>query len=261
MGRGRPPNGAEWLTIQLCRAFEAHVLSEPEQAWAAPPLPAAFGSAAELYSCMKALVLDEAFADADAPTAHWNAARPELDALTALSAPELHGPTAEIARCAVDATLYALDASSFSNFARDTDGHMTGLRACSLQQRFAVSDWAAAAPIMEAIIEAAKRERGVIHLGWARSDDRLFLRAAHQNEAAILRHIDGVAPLVAQLAAGPAALEATELHATTAQLNGCRSAVEDAYAGARCFARCGGFSRYEAWEGDFEGWKSNVRFS
>ena len=62
MGRGRPPNGAEWLTIQLCRAFEAHVLSEPEQAWAAPPLPAAFGSAAELYSCMKALVLDEAFA-------------------------------------------------------------------------------------------------------------------------------------------------------------------------------------------------------
>ena len=62
MGRGRPPNGAEWLTIQLCRAFEAHVLSEPEQAWAAPPLPAAFGSAAELYSSMKALVLDEAFA-------------------------------------------------------------------------------------------------------------------------------------------------------------------------------------------------------
>ena len=110
-----------------------------------------------------------------------------------LSAPELHGPTAEIARCAVDATLYALDASSFSNFARDTDGHMTGLRACSLQRRFAVSDWAAAAPIMEAIVEAAKRERGVIHFGWARSDDRLFLRAAHQNEAAILRHIDGVA--------------------------------------------------------------------
>ena len=62
MGRGRPPNGAEWLTIQLCRAFEAHVLSEPEQAWAAPPLPAAFGSAAELYSSMNALVLDEAFA-------------------------------------------------------------------------------------------------------------------------------------------------------------------------------------------------------
>ena len=207
------------------------------------------------------LVLEEAFADADAPTAHWNAARPELDALTALSAPELHGPTAEIARCAVDATLYALDANAFSNFARDTDGHMTGLRACSLQQRFAVSEWAAAAPIMAAIVEAAKRERGVIHFGWARSNDRLFLRAAHQNEAAILRHIDGVAPLVAQLTAGPAALESTELHATTAQLNGCRSAVEDAYAGARCFARCGGFSRYEAWEGDFEGWKSNVRFS
>ena len=38
---------------------------------------------------------------------------PLLDALTALSAPELHGPTAEIARCAVDATLYALDASAF----------------------------------------------------------------------------------------------------------------------------------------------------
>ena len=56
------------------------------------------------------LVLEEAFADADAPTAHWNAARLELDALAALSAPELHGPTAEIARCAVDATLYVLDA-------------------------------------------------------------------------------------------------------------------------------------------------------
>ena len=79
--------------------------------------------------------------------------------------------------------------------------------------------------------------------------------------AAAVISAGGVAPLVAQLAAGPAALEATELHATTAQLNGCRSAVEDAYAGARCFARCGGFSRYEAWEGDFEGWKSNVRFS
>ena len=33
---------------------------------------------------------------------------------------------------------------------------MTALRACSLQQRFAVSDWAAAAPTMEAIVEAAK---------------------------------------------------------------------------------------------------------
>ena len=62
MGRGRPPNGIEWLTIQLCKAFEAHVLSEPEQAWAAAPLPPAFGSPAELYSTMKALVLDEAFA-------------------------------------------------------------------------------------------------------------------------------------------------------------------------------------------------------
>ena len=62
MGRGRPPNGIEWLTIQLCKAFEANVLSEPEQAWAAAPLPPAFGSPAELYSTMKSLVLDEAFA-------------------------------------------------------------------------------------------------------------------------------------------------------------------------------------------------------
>ena len=38
----------------------------------------------------------------------------------------------------------------------------------------------------------------------------------------------GVAPLVAQLAAGPAALESTALHAPPAQLDSCRSAVEDA---------------------------------
>ena len=51
-------------------------------------------------------VLDEAFADADAPTAHWNAARAGSTRWTARAGAELHGLTAEIARCAVDA-IYA----------------------------------------------------------------------------------------------------------------------------------------------------------
>ena len=61
-GRGRLPNGIEYLTIQLCKAFEAHLLSTVEEPWAAPPLPAAFATPAELYSTMKQLVVDEACA-------------------------------------------------------------------------------------------------------------------------------------------------------------------------------------------------------
>ena len=62
-GARRPSNGAEWLTLRLCEAYELGVLTtQPEAPWASSPLPPTFASSKDLFGCMLQMIRDEAFA-------------------------------------------------------------------------------------------------------------------------------------------------------------------------------------------------------
>ena len=63
MGRGRPPNGAEWLTDRLCVAHAANQLQEPaQQLSSTTPPPVAFKNLSDMYEHSRSMALAEAMA-------------------------------------------------------------------------------------------------------------------------------------------------------------------------------------------------------
>ena len=97
----------------------------------------------------------------------------------------------------------------------------------SFQPTFIVTDWAAIPRLMEAYVDHARSENGCSCCGWSRCEDRLFVSEAHRDADALVDHLNGVAPIVAQLLAGAAALERAELHGPASSFDACRNIVDE----------------------------------
>ncbi|EOD39493.1 hypothetical protein EMIHUDRAFT_97705 [Emiliania huxleyi CCMP1516] len=207
----------------------------------------------------------EAFGDASFAAEHLVAARETLAKLQAVATLEevrVYTPAADAALMeaareafSADVQLLELDGGATA-LVRPWGGMSRGSEFCSLTVDFAVSDWAAAAPLMQRCVELAVVEgKGCIYFGFSRNAGcQLVCRSAYATADALEAHLRGASPLAAAVGTLSedgeiATLDAARLDAPAATLEAMRADTLE-YHGCKVqpFSidpREGGFQRFE----------------
>jgi quinol monooxygenase YgiN len=105
---------------------------------------------------------------------------------------------------------------------------------CSIHPYFTILDEEQAKPIMEDFVKRTKMEKGCIYYGWDLVGDQLYCREAYVNAAAVLKHLENVAPCIDAILAGPAKLDRIEFHGPASELAKLQETADKL--GAKCFA-------------------------
>jgi len=209
------------------------------------------------------LAVREAYPDGAAVLAHLsNVAklREELRAGPAtLTDLQLHGPAAALRECR-GAVVDILSSASFweiesglSRIEKEAGGMPLPLVLTSLQSTFRVADADAARSVCDEAVKRSQTEEGCLYHGWTRCGDLLVCREAFGSASGLARHAENIRECMDALTAGPASLEASELHASVGQLKVFDEFVADTarergYCSRetpRFVAADSGYSRYE----------------
>ena len=208
------------------------------------------------------LHIREAFADAEIASVHWTAAQPALEKLLAagvatLDEVQVQGPATDAKLVATVGAALQCDVEAVQQFeievgttalVRPWGGMSRGQGFCSLQTDYTLSDWEAAAPLLQRSVELAAAEgKGSVYFGWSRCGDRLACRQAHANSEAMEAHLANaeLATTLDALGSGPATLDAVRLHVPAGAA--CESFAGLEYHGkpAEVFGIDSGFQRFE----------------
>ena len=139
------------------------------------------------------------------------------------------GPTSELSK--IMARADKLDAEYFDGgngfqagyvSQTGTDNSQQGLL-CSSHPTFKVTDWDAAAPLVQEFIDRTALEEGCVYFGWASKGDDLSWHGNYASGEALRRHFANVRSLIEALDAGPANLTRLELHGPAAELDKART--------------------------------------
>jgi quinol monooxygenase YgiN len=196
----------------------------------------------------------EAYHDADAVIAHAANVAPAIDRLldgaATLDSFEVHGPAADLAKCADAMSAYNPErfeiVSGCTTIVRPYAGMMRGQAHFSMQLMFTVTEWEAARPLLDECVARTKATDGSIFYGWTRSGDRLFCRNAFTNAATLLAHLASVDEIMTSLLDGPATLESVSVHGPRTRLDECRAATTEYHGRPTAFfAIDSGFQKYE----------------
>jgi len=104
---------------------------------------------------------------------------------------------------------------------------------CTMTPHYTISDWAAARPLMQGIVDKSSKEAGCNYFGWTKRGDTLHSLEAFVDGDALKAHVDNVRPLMDELQQGPAALERVEVHGPASELAKIKNAAKDPWGGGK----------------------------
>lgn len=179
------------------------------------------------------------FTDANAMLAQLDAMESLLGALVLPGVAsqdryQVFGPSEGLAK--ISASSNSVDAEYFDSGAGFRTGYFSktgtdealqeqhGL--CTSHPTFNVTDWAAAAPLLDAFIENTAGEAGCTYFGWSRSGSKLTWHGNYVNGDALRDHFLRAGPLVAALQNGPATMSSIEIHGPADELAKARPSLD-----------------------------------
>ena len=158
----------------------------------------------------------------DALMHHVNDLVAETDA--SLQRFEIHGPSLGLLRAplekkqldpffALNADYFDVQEGSFSKWTSDTPKAL-----CETHERFKVTDWAKAGPIMKEFNDLTSKEPGCVYSSWSKKGDDLSWVESYTDGDAVAKHFELTGPIIEKLLDGPATLESAEVHGPRLEL-------------------------------------------
>jgi len=207
--------------------------------------------------CGDKLFCRDGYHDAAAVTVHMKNVSPTIDKLLAsgaatLDSMQLHGPKAELDKCAESLASYAPQLFEIKEgctfLVRPYAGMSRSQSHYSVEACFTISSWGVAEPLMAACVERMRVTSGCLYFGWTSCGNKLYCRQAYINPAGVQNHVASIGPLLEELCNSAAKIDRVSLHGPKTGGEEAKSAVAAGYSGtsAQYFAVDSGFQKFEA---------------